>query len=83
MGYRRCDFEDGLCDWDLASLSPLKWKRTNQGNISEVDPLKGPGRDHSVNSATGTFYLFSELSPDFLRQLLSKINMTFSSIYEN
>lgn len=54
-GYRRCDFEDGLCDWSLISLSPLKWKRTNQKNISIADPLKGPGRDHSSNSGTGHF----------------------------
>ncbi|XP_034565719.1 apical endosomal glycoprotein [Notolabrus celidotus] len=54
-GYRHCDFEDGLCDWSLYSLSPLKWRRTNQKNISMTDPLKGPGRDHSSNSATGHF----------------------------
>ncbi|XP_070781146.1 apical endosomal glycoprotein [Enoplosus armatus] len=54
-GYRRCDFEGGLCDWDLTSLSTLKWVRTNQESISVTDPLKGPGRDHSNNSATGHF----------------------------
>ncbi|XP_044029538.1 apical endosomal glycoprotein isoform X2 [Siniperca chuatsi] len=53
--YRLCDFEEGLCDWDLTSLSRLKWVRTNQENISITDPLKGPGRDHSNNSATGHF----------------------------
>ncbi|CAJ1070802.1 LOW QUALITY PROTEIN: apical endosomal glycoprotein-like [Xyrichtys novacula] len=53
--YRRCDFEDSLCVWHLASLSPLKWKRMNQENISMTDPLKGPGRDHSTNSAKGHF----------------------------
>ncbi|KAM6902305.1 apical endosomal glycoprotein [Xenentodon cancila] len=54
-GYMRCDFEEGLCDWDLRSLSPLKWRRTNQQNISTTDPLKGPGRDHSNNTASGHF----------------------------
>lgn len=52
-GFRRCDFEEDLCEWDLSSLSKLKWVRTNQENISITDPLKGPGRDHSNNSATG------------------------------
>uniref|UniRef100_UPI0037E80A4D apical endosomal glycoprotein n=1 Tax=Semicossyphus pulcher TaxID=241346 RepID=UPI0037E80A4D len=54
-GYQRCDFEDGMCIWDMTSLSPLKWIRTNQESISMTDPLKGPGRDHSTNSATGHF----------------------------
>ncbi|KAI3361689.1 hypothetical protein L3Q82_002051 [Scortum barcoo] len=54
-GYRRCDFEDSLCDWDLTSLSKLKWIRTTQENISMSDPLKGPGRDHSNNTVTGHF----------------------------
>ncbi|XP_041666036.1 apical endosomal glycoprotein isoform X2 [Cheilinus undulatus] len=53
--YRLCDFEDDLCDWSLKSLSPLKWKRMNQENISMIDPMKGPGRDHSNNSAAGYF----------------------------
>ncbi|XP_031133327.1 apical endosomal glycoprotein isoform X1 [Sander lucioperca] len=53
--YRRCDFEAGLCDWDLTSLSSLKWVRTNQESISVSDPLKGPGRDHSNNTVTGHF----------------------------
>ncbi|XP_059214592.1 apical endosomal glycoprotein [Centropristis striata] len=53
--YRRCDFEEGLCDWSLDSLSPLKWVRTHQSSISNTDPLKGPGRDHSTNTATGSF----------------------------
>ncbi|KAM9338394.1 apical endosomal glycoprotein [Symphorus nematophorus] len=53
--FRRCDFEDGLCDWSLASLSSLKWVRTNQESISFTDPLQGPGRDHSNNSETGYF----------------------------
>ncbi|KAK2818904.1 hypothetical protein Q5P01_024465 [Channa striata] len=50
-----CDFEDGLCDWDLRSLSKLKWVWTNQKNISISDPQQGPGRDHSNNSAAGHF----------------------------
>ncbi|KAK2888523.1 apical endosomal glycoprotein [Channa argus] len=53
--YNLCDFEEGLCDWDLRSLSKLKWVRTNQNNISISDPLQGPGRDHSNNSAAGHF----------------------------
>ncbi|KAK7896128.1 hypothetical protein WMY93_021453 [Mugilogobius chulae] len=53
--FHRCDFEDGLCDmWDLSSVY-LKWVRTNQKNISTTDPMKGPGRDHSNNTATGHF----------------------------
>ncbi|XP_030004444.1 apical endosomal glycoprotein isoform X1 [Sphaeramia orbicularis] len=54
-GYRLCTFEDGLCDWDLSSLSNLKWVRTTQENISISDPQKGPGRDHSNNTASGHF----------------------------
>lgn len=55
-GYHRCDFEEGLCDmWDLRSVSSLKWVRTNQKNISITDPMKGPGRDYSTNTATGHF----------------------------
>ncbi|XP_061657393.1 apical endosomal glycoprotein [Syngnathoides biaculeatus] len=54
-GYQRCHFEDNVCDWDLRSLSNLKWVRTNQENISITDPLKGPGRDYSMNSASGHF----------------------------
>ncbi|XP_067430915.1 apical endosomal glycoprotein isoform X1 [Thunnus thynnus] len=53
--YRRCDFEDGLCDWDPRSFSSLKWERTNQETISLTDPLKGPGRDHSNSTASGYF----------------------------
>ncbi|XP_029301211.1 apical endosomal glycoprotein [Cottoperca gobio] len=53
--YWRCDFEEDLCGWDLRSLSTLKWVWTNQVNISVTDPLQGPGRDHSNNSATGNF----------------------------
>uniref|UniRef100_A0A3Q3L3T1 MAM domain containing 4 n=1 Tax=Mastacembelus armatus TaxID=205130 RepID=A0A3Q3L3T1_9TELE len=36
-------------------MSKLKWVRTSQQNISITDPLKGPGRDHSTNSASGGF----------------------------
>ncbi|XP_043952232.1 apical endosomal glycoprotein [Gambusia affinis] len=54
-GYNRCDFEEDLCDWDLRSLSKLRWIRTNQENISRTDPWKGPGRDHSNNTASGYF----------------------------
>ncbi|KAG7279276.1 hypothetical protein CRUP_033212 [Coryphaenoides rupestris] len=54
-GYQSCDFEKDLCSWDLRSYSPLKWTRTTQNNISTTDPLKGPGRDHSNNSASGHF----------------------------
>ncbi|XP_039856701.1 apical endosomal glycoprotein isoform X2 [Simochromis diagramma] len=53
--YESCDFEEGLCIWDLRSLSSLKWVRTNQTQITNTDPLKGPGRDHSSNSASGHF----------------------------
>nr|XP_020474330.1 apical endosomal glycoprotein isoform X2 [Monopterus albus] len=54
-GYQLCDFEEGLCGWDLRSLSSLIWVRTSQENISMTDPLQGPGRDHSTNSASGAF----------------------------
>ncbi|XP_018548610.1 apical endosomal glycoprotein isoform X2 [Lates calcarifer] len=53
--YQLCDFEEGLCDWDLRSISRLKWVRTTQENISLSDPLKGPGRDHSSNTVSGHF----------------------------
>ncbi|XP_070706487.1 apical endosomal glycoprotein [Pempheris klunzingeri] len=53
--YRRCDFEEGLCDWDLTPVSALQWVRTSQESISITDRLKGPGRDHSKNSAAGHF----------------------------
>uniref|UniRef100_A0A8C3A127 MAM domain-containing protein n=1 Tax=Cyclopterus lumpus TaxID=8103 RepID=A0A8C3A127_CYCLU len=39
----------------MRSVSQLRWVRTNQKSISNSDPLKGPGRDHSTNSATGHF----------------------------
>ncbi|XP_061590452.1 apical endosomal glycoprotein [Cololabis saira] len=54
-GYNYCDFEKDLCGWDLRSLSPLKWERINQQKIGTSDPLKGPGRDHSKNTASGHF----------------------------
>ncbi|XP_011615887.2 apical endosomal glycoprotein [Takifugu rubripes] len=50
-----CNFDEGLCEWNLLTLSKLKWIRTNQENISLSDPRKGPGRDHSNNSVTGHF----------------------------
>nr|XP_015798985.2 apical endosomal glycoprotein [Nothobranchius furzeri] len=53
--YHRCDFENDLCGWDLRSISKLKWIRTSQEKISRSDPLKGPGRDHSSNTASGHF----------------------------
>ncbi|XP_034048992.1 apical endosomal glycoprotein [Thalassophryne amazonica] len=53
--YRLCDFEQDLCDWDLRSLSTLKWVRRNQKTISNTDLLKGPGRDHSNNTVSGYF----------------------------
>ncbi|KAM4634124.1 apical endosomal glycoprotein [Polymixia lowei] len=55
VGYQACDFEVNLCGWDLRSPSNLKWIRTSQENISTTDPLKGPGRDHSMNSVSGHF----------------------------
>ncbi|XP_071322450.1 apical endosomal glycoprotein [Trachinotus anak] len=55
LGYQLCDFEQGLCEWDLRSLSTLKWVWTSQENISRSDPLKGPGRDHSNNTVSGHF----------------------------
>ncbi|XP_056146869.1 apical endosomal glycoprotein [Lampris incognitus] len=54
-GYWGCDFEKDLCEWNLASLSNLKWVRTSQEKISTTDPSRGPGRDHSTNSASGHF----------------------------
>ncbi|KAM3600027.1 uncharacterized protein V6R79_015952 [Siganus canaliculatus] len=53
--FNRCDFENGLCGWDLTSLSNLTWVRTNQMSLSVSDPLIGPGRDHSNNSVAGHF----------------------------
>ncbi|KAM9323035.1 apical endosomal glycoprotein [Pholidichthys leucotaenia] len=53
--YQRCDFEDDLCGWDLRSFSDLKWVRTNQESISMSDPRRGPGRDHTNNTASGHF----------------------------
>ncbi|XP_069016310.1 apical endosomal glycoprotein [Embiotoca jacksoni] len=53
--YQRCDFEEGLCSWDLRSISRLKWVRTTQRDISTSDPMKGPGRDQSTNSVSGHF----------------------------
>ncbi|XP_050949827.1 apical endosomal glycoprotein [Labeo rohita] len=50
-----CNFEDGLCGWDLRTLSSLKWTRTSQRNISLSEPLKGPGRDHTTNTVAGHF----------------------------
>ncbi|XP_028318573.1 apical endosomal glycoprotein [Gouania willdenowi] len=53
--YQLCDFEEDECNWDLRSISNLKWIRTNQRNISTTDPMMGPGRDHSTNTRTGHF----------------------------
>ncbi|XP_062291219.1 apical endosomal glycoprotein [Scomber scombrus] len=54
--YHRCDFDDeGLCGWDLRTVSDLKWVRTCQETISMNDPLKGPGRDHTNNTVSGHF----------------------------
>ncbi|XP_028829845.1 apical endosomal glycoprotein [Denticeps clupeoides] len=54
-GYWRCDFEEGLCMWDLKIMSPLKWNRTLQTNLTTSDHRIGPGRDHSENTASGHF----------------------------
>ncbi|KAF7696752.1 hypothetical protein HF521_005170 [Silurus meridionalis] len=54
-GFMSCDFEKDLCGWDLRSLSSLVWNRTSQMHISNSEPLRGPGRDHSSNSASGHF----------------------------
>ncbi|KAJ8261088.1 hypothetical protein COCON_G00168110 [Conger conger] len=56
-GYWGCDFEEDLCGWDLRTFSSLKWSRTNQHQLplSSSDPRVGPGRDHSTNSASGSF----------------------------
>ncbi|XP_051533001.1 apical endosomal glycoprotein [Myxocyprinus asiaticus] len=63
--YMSCNFEDDLCDWNLMSLSSLKWIRTNQMNISLSEPLKGPGRDHSTNTMAGHFLYVTK--PDVLK----------------
>ncbi|CAN9504832.1 unnamed protein product [Ophioblennius macclurei] len=65
--YRLCDFEQDWCDWDSRSLSDLKWIRTNQMSISLTNPLKGPGRDHSENSATG-YFLYVTVPDDGSKQ---------------
>lgn len=54
-GYWFCDFEEGLCGWDLRDLSPLNWTLSSQTSISISDPFRGPGRDHSSNTASGKF----------------------------
>ena len=61
-GYWFCDFEADLCGWDLRTPSPLKWKVLGQANISLSDPLRGPGRDHSTNTASGVKNLMRSLS---------------------
>ncbi|XP_053334693.1 apical endosomal glycoprotein [Clarias gariepinus] len=53
--YMHCNFEEDQCGWDLRSFSSLKWTWTSQVNISLSEALKGPGRDHSTNSASGHF----------------------------
>ncbi|XP_066502340.1 apical endosomal glycoprotein [Hoplias malabaricus] len=63
--YKSCDFEDDLCGWDVRTFSRLQWKRTNQMNISMSEPLRGPGRDHSTNSASGHFLYVTK--PDVLK----------------
>ncbi|XP_035245998.1 apical endosomal glycoprotein isoform X1 [Anguilla anguilla] len=56
-GYWGCDFEEGLCGWDLRTFSTLKWNRTSQDSLSAspFEPKVGPGRDHSTNTASGSF----------------------------
>ncbi|KAB5549223.1 hypothetical protein PHYPO_G00064910 [Pangasianodon hypophthalmus] len=64
--YMSCNFEEDMCGWDVRSFSSLKWIRTSQMNISMSEPLKGPGRDHSTNSASGHFLYVTK--PDVLKQ---------------
>uniref|UniRef100_A0A672JN69 MAM domain-containing protein n=1 Tax=Salarias fasciatus TaxID=181472 RepID=A0A672JN69_SALFA len=66
-GYQLCDFEQDWCGWDNRSISSLKWIRTNQLSLSTTDPQKGPGRDHSENTAAGSF-LYVTVPDDGLKQ---------------
>ncbi|KAK2872509.1 hypothetical protein Q8A67_022406 [Cirrhinus molitorella] len=61
-----CDFEDGLCGWDLRTISSLKWTRTSQKNISLSEPQKGPGRDHTTNTVAGHFLYVTK--PDDMKE---------------
>ncbi|KAK2827613.1 hypothetical protein Q7C36_018539 [Tachysurus vachellii] len=54
-GYMSCNFEEDMCAWDIRSIPGFKWIWTSQMNISMSEPLRGPGRDHSTNSAKGHF----------------------------
>ncbi|XP_028297170.1 MAM and LDL-receptor class A domain-containing protein 2 isoform X2 [Gouania willdenowi] len=47
----RCSFEQGLCSWTGANVDTL-WK-LHRGE--EVYPTHGPPRDHTQNSAAGSF----------------------------
>ncbi|KAK1155592.1 apical endosomal glycoprotein [Acipenser oxyrinchus oxyrinchus] len=48
--YRKCDFQNGTCDW-----TNWKWERTNQVSFSPPDLLSGPARDHTENNNAGYF----------------------------
>ncbi|XP_041094433.1 apical endosomal glycoprotein [Polyodon spathula] len=48
--YRKCDFQNGTCDW-----TNRKWERTNQASFSPSDLLIGPARDHTENTNAGYF----------------------------
>ncbi|MGH0153262.1 UNVERIFIED_CONTAM: hypothetical protein FKN15_045994 [Acipenser sinensis] len=48
--YRKCDFQNGTCDW-----TNRKWERTNQVSFSSSDLLSGPARDHTENTNAGYF----------------------------
>ncbi|TSK72085.1 Glutamine synthetase [Bagarius yarrelli] len=64
--HKMCNFEEDLCGWNIKTLPGLQWIRTSQLNLSTSEPLIGPGRDHSTNSAKGNFLYITK--PDELKR---------------
>ena len=56
--YSRCDFENGICDWNNDLKMPLKW-RWQQGSTASYDT--GPSRDHTTGLSSG-HYIYLEVS---------------------
>ncbi|XP_041916019.1 apical endosomal glycoprotein [Alosa sapidissima] len=79
-GYWFCNFEKDLCEWDLRTLSPLRWSVSSQADISLSDPLRGPGRDHSNNTASGKFLYVTK--PDNWTTLMADWSSFHSPLLE-
>ncbi|XP_014680988.1 PREDICTED: MAM and LDL-receptor class A domain-containing protein 2-like [Priapulus caudatus] len=60
QAYNKCDFENGLCDWNQMNGDDFDWERTSDETLSY---LTGPSRDHTTNSRFGYYMLIETSSP--------------------